>query len=402
MVTGYILVTVERSAMHVLQTPVRFAPDIGGVESYVHSVSQSLVERGHEVTVICANTGGYEEIASLDGITVERLSSPLSVANTNVTPTLPAALWRWGDWADIIHTHLPTPWCADVSALFGTLADIPTVLTYHNDIVGDGHTHWIAAAYNATMLRLTLAAVDRILVTRESYLDESTHLSAAAPVSVVRNGVDTDRFVPMTVPATTRRALGFESDCPNLFFLSVLDEYHSYKGLTVLLDALKTIVEHGSSLHLVIGGDGPMREDYEQAVRNRNLCAHVTFAGRIPEEDLVAAYNVADAFVLPSTSSAQEGFGLVALEALACETPVLTTDVVGVASAIRRENAGIVVEPNDVTSLVDGIHSVLADDGSVSPRHGRVLCEREYNWSASVDRLVDIYRELCDRDGASR
>jgi glycosyltransferase involved in cell wall biosynthesis len=385
--------------MHVLQTPVRFAPDIGGVESYVHSVSQSLVDRGHEVTVICANTAGYESTASIDGITVERLSTPFSVANKNVTPTLPAALWRWGDWADIVHTHLPTPWCADVSALFGTLTDKPTVLTYHNDIVGDGLAHWIATAYNATVLRLTLAAVDRILVTRESYLEESAHLSSAGPVSVVRNGVDTERFASMSVPAATRRSLGFVSDRPNLFFLSVLDEYHSYKGLTVLLDALETIAASEPPPHLVVGGDGPMRSEYEQAVRSRGLSEHVTFAGHIPDDDLVAAYNAADAFVLPSTSSAQEGFGLVALEALACETPVLTTAVVGVASALRQENAGIVVKPNDVAALADGIHAVLANNGRVSPRRGRALCEREYAWASSVDRLVDIYRDLCE-DGS--
>ncbi len=380
--------------MHVLQTPVRFAPDIGGVESYVQDVSSALVERGHEVTVVCANTRGYERVERIDGITVRRLSSPFSIANTNVTPALPVALGRLAREVDVIHTHLPTPWCADISAVVGALTGTPTVLTYHNDIVGDGLASYVAEAYNATALRATLSLVDHVLVTREAYLDESDHLSAAREVDVVRNGVDTSQFAPVEVDAGERKRLGFATDRPNVFFLSVLDAYHEYKGLDVLLAAVERLTESGTPPHLLVGGDGPLRKRYERQVRERGLDEHVTFAGRIPDADLGPTYSAADAFVLPSTSTDQEGFGLVALEALACGTPVVTTDIVGVAEAIERERAGIVVEKADSTALADGISTLLADAPADQGHRGRRLCEREYSWAESVDQLVELYREV--------
>jgi len=387
--------------MHVIQTPVRFTPDIGGVESYVHNVSKTLVEQGHEVTVLCANSADYEPAATIDGITVERLSSPFSVANTNVTPKLPLALHRWADWADVIHTHLPTPWSADVSALVGELTDTPTVLTYHNDIVGDGIAGHIANLYNATGFRLTRSLVDRVLVTREAYIHNSAHLSPADPIDVVRNGVDTERFAPTPVSDAKRRRLGFVPERQNLFFLSVLDEYHEYKGFSVLLDAIDQLAADGVAPHLLVGGDGPMRQTYERQVRARGLDEHITFAGYIPDSELVATYNGADAFVMPSTSSEQEGFGLAALEALSCETPVVTTAVVGVAPAIDQESAGVTVDRRDPYALASGIRSLLAQNLAACGRRGRRLCEREYQWVASVEKLVGIYQELlADADPA--
>lgn len=387
--------------MHIVQTPVRFTPDIGGVESYVHNVSKTLVDQGHEVTVLCANSADYEPTERIEGITVERLSSPFSVANTNVTPKLPLELHRWADWADIIHTHLPTPWSADISAIIGEITDTPTVLTYHNDIVGDGLAGHIANLYNATGFRLTRSLVDRMLVTREAYLRTSKHLSEDDPIDVVRNGVDTDHFAPSPVTDAERRRLGFVPERQNLFFLSVLDDYHEYKGFSVLLDAIEQLAADGLAPHLLVGGDGPMRQTYERQVRARGLEEHITFAGYIPDSDLIATYNGADAFVMPSTSSDQEGFGLVALEALSCETPVITTEVVGVAPAIDRENAGVVVERRDPYALASGIRSLLATDLDAYGRRGRVLCERDYQWVASVEKLVGIYDELlADADPA--
>lgn len=369
--------------VHVVQTPVRFPPAVGGVESYVHDISVELVDRGHDVTVVCADTTGGP--ADIDGIEVRRLMTPFAVANTDVTPQLPATLSRVARRADVIHTHLPTPWCADVSAAVGQVTDTPTVLTYHNDIVGDGCAAPVAALYNHLVLPVTLSFVDRILLTRAGYAESSPQLAPHHPTTVVRNGVDTDHFHPLTDETPPP---GFDKDCPTAFFLSVLDGHHRYKGLETLLAAL----EHTDNpVHLVVGGDGEARTRYERFARERGVAEQTTFVGYVPEESLPAAYGAADIFVLPSTDRDREGFGLVLLEALACGTPVVTTPVVGVADAVCETGCGVVVTPGDPKRLAAGITALLDDDANAMGTAGRRLCVERYDWSDSVDQLVDSY-----------
>ena len=380
--------------MNVLQTPVRFPPAVGGVESHVNAISRRLTNRGHDVTILCADTGSGPIDRAVEGLTVRRLYSPISIANTNLTPGLPVAALQAARNSDVIHTHLPTPWSADVSALAGAITQTPVVLTYHNDIVAENLTAPVAALYNASALRVTLRIADRIVVTQEGYLEQSPHLDCNHDrTRIIANGVDTDHFTPRRPTREQRRRLDFDTSGQTLFFLAVLDEYHDYKGLCVLFEAMCVLEERNHNPpRLVVGGEGPLRERYEKAARELDIGDSVSFIGHVPEDDLPAAYSLADAFVLPSTSSAQEGFGLVLLESLACETPVVTTDVVGIADAVEEGSFGEVVPPEEPGALAEAIGRVLS--GSYDGRSGRELCLDGYSWEASVDKLEALYRDI--------
>ena len=101
--------------MRIVQTPARFYPFIGGVENYVYNLSKELARLGQEVQVICAREPEAQENESRDGIEIKRLPYIGKVANTNITPALPFALFQQD--FDLIHTHLPTPWSADWSLI---------------------------------------------------------------------------------------------------------------------------------------------------------------------------------------------------------------------------------------------------------------------------------------------
>jgi len=382
--------------MHVLQTPVRFSPHIGGVETYVHDLSQKLIELGHDISVVCAKvnpeTDHHEQI---DDIDVHRLSSIGSIANTNITPALPMALYRQAQTADIIHTHLPTPWSADLSALAGAATGTPVVLTYHNDIIGEGFTDYIARLYNQTMLRITLRLVDIVIITQPDYCDDSPHLRPYQnKIEVVHNGVDVNRFRPVTVDDAERNRLGFDTDRPNVFFLSVLDGHHGYKGLDVLLRAISILDDRSETVpHLLVGGDGEARSQYKQQAKVLGVEEHVTFLGYVEEDDLVAYYSEANLFALPSLSSDQEGFGLVLLEALASRTPVITTDVVGVSEAVSSNDIGDVVPRDDPAELANAINRSLSS--GFDPDDARALCKNEYSWQSSAEQIEHIYSKLC-------
>ena len=147
--------------MKIVQTPVRFYPFIGGVENYVYYLSKELVRRGHQIEVICANEPQSINIDNIEGIKVKRLSYLGRIANTNITPQLPLILSQ--EDYDIIHTHIPTPWSADWSAVLSKIKNKPLVITYHNDIIGEGIVDYIARFYNSTFLKLLLKRADKVI-----------------------------------------------------------------------------------------------------------------------------------------------------------------------------------------------------------------------------------------------
>lgn len=391
----YYLLAHETPIMHILQTPVRFHPHIGGVETYVHELSKKLIDLGHDVSVVCAKVNpetDYHE--QIDDIDVHRLSSICNIANTNLTPALPMAVYRQAQTADIIHTHLPTPWSADLSALAGAATGTPVVLTYHNDIIGEGFADYVARLYNQTMLRVTLRLVDAVVVTQPDYCDHSPHLDPYQDkIEVVHNGVDVNRFRPVAIDEAERSRLGFDAGRPNVFFLSVLDGHHSYKGLDVLLEAVSLLDDRSGMVpHLLVGGEGNARPKYEQRATRLGINDRVTFLGYVDDDDLVAYYSGADLFALPSLSVEQEGFGLVLLEALASGTPVVATDVVGISDAIRENDIGTIVPRNDPAELADVIEKGVSTD-RFDEQRSRLVCTTNYSWAASAKAMEELYLE---------
>ena len=371
--------------MKILQTPVRFYPFTGGVENYVYYTSRGLVELGHEIKVICANEPTSKKEEVVDGIMVKRLSYLTKIANTNITPGLPLALA--GEDYDIMHTHIPTPWSADWSLLDAVIKRKPLVVSYYNDITGKGAAGAFANLYNKTALKLLLKRADKIIIIQENYSSTSSHLSKYKDkIVVVPCGADVDRFIPSHAP----------KDENTIFFLSLLDEFHKYKGLEYLLKALTIVKKEIPTVKLVVGGKGSLLEHYKNVTSDLGLAENVEFHGFIPDDKITEYYSRANVFVLPSISSVQEGFGIVALEALACKTPVITTEIVGVSSDLKEENAGLIIPPRDPDSLAAAIIKILSsvDLQIEMGENGRRLVKARYTWKTIAEMTEKVYNEL--------
>ncbi len=370
--------------MKILQTPARFHPSVGGVENYVYNLSRELVNLGHEVTVLCADAGGNTGNV-VEGVKVKRLGYVGKIANTNITLNLPLELLKSN--FDVIHTHLPTPWSADWSALASKMKDTPLVLTYHNDIIGCGMSSHIAGVYNKSVLGFVLRRAEKIIITQPRYMESSPHLGRYKnKITVIPNGVDIQRFKPIEVdkPGNT------------LSFLSILDQYHEYKGLNYLLRALKMVREEIPDIKLRVGGGGELIDSYREMAASLGLNDNVEFLGFIPEENLVEFYNESNIFILPSISPTQEGFGIVLLEALACGKPVIATNIVGIAGEIKGVNAGIIVKIRDEKSLAESIIRIMQDKELAGKMgiNGRRLVEEKYSWMRIAKMMEEVYESI--------
>ncbi len=367
--------------MRIIQTPVRIFTT-GGVEQYVLSLSRTLADLGHDVTIMASDEAGPLSIPT--NLNITPLSYFGKIANTNITPTLPFHLLMRD--ADIIHTHIPTPWSADWSATIARVKKIPLVLNYYNDISGQGiHTH-IASVYNHTFLKRLLLHADVIIVNRPHF--PSPHLKAVTDkIRMIPPGVDILHFHPDPSPPEW-----------DLFFLSVLDQYHHYKGLDTLLSAIAIAKKTYPAVQGLIGGTGELLSYYQKMANTLELHDNVEFAGYIPHEALQRYYSRSRIFVLPSSDPTLEGFGMVTLEAMACGRPVITTPVSGVAHEIERSSAGIIVNPEDPEMLAGAILDLLGDvkKAGAMGQAGRELVVGKYSWVQIARDIEGIYREMLE------
>jgi glycosyltransferase involved in cell wall biosynthesis len=206
-------------------------------------------------------------------------------------------------------------------------------------------------------------------------------------IRVWRPGVDTSAFTPGD-RERARAGLGVE---PSAFVVVCARRLVARMGIEVLLDAwaqLEGALPEGSTL-LVIG-DGPLRDELEQRAGRAPLAGRVRVLGRISDEQLVEAYRAADVAAVPTL--AVEGFGLVVLEAAACGTPSIVTDVGGLPEATAGLDRSLIVAPGDVDALATRLLS--ASRGALPGRDDTRAFAEGHDWTALAERHRRLYERL--------
>lgn len=380
---GEIAKRIHMKQLVVVQTPVRIYPAIGGVEQYALDLSKELAKMGHRITIICANEP-KSDIYDLGGVKIKRLDYIFKVTNTNICLGLFLSLFR--EDFDLIHTHFPTPWSADISMLVARIKSKPLIVTYHNDALKNGVAGLLASIYNLTFLKLLLSSADKIIITQHDYLNRSKYLLPyKGKIEVIPNGVDTKLYSQQ----------GSKKKFNQIFFLSVLDKYHRYKGLDVLLNAIATASKQISNLKLIVGGKGELVSEYKILSKSLGIQNNVEFIGYVSQERLINLYSESSLFILPSTEIL-EGFGIVLLEAMACATAVICTDLVGVSNDVVEKECGYVVKANSQEELAKSIIKVLKNPKEAirMGMNGRTLVRAKYDLKKTTREVERIYREV--------
>ena len=281
--------------------------------------------------------------------------------------------WRLTSKADydLVHGHY---WLSGVVGLsLRARWGVPLVQMFHT--LGALKNGAAVVAEREPALRLSeerriIAAADRLVAAND--IERRGLVGAygaeASRVAVIPCGVDTDLFTAGD-PVTAREALGLDPG-PLLLYVGRIAPI---KGLETLLDAIGCLRGRGIAARLaVVGGetDEPV-DGHEADVRRRvsalGLGAAVTFVGAQPQDRLRDWYVAADVTVLPSY---YESFGMVALEAMACGSPVVASRVGGLQSTVRDGLTGLLVPEGDPCALAETIERVLGD-GALRWRLGR-------------------------------
>jgi glycosyltransferase involved in cell wall biosynthesis len=248
-----------------------------------------------------------------------------------------------------------------------------------------------AYAYALTSMWIAVRRSDRILTVSEASKRDIVHFFKVPPekIVVVYNAID-ERF--RTPPSEEDVARVRERYQLAQGFVLYVGNIKPHKNLVRLIEAYDLLRHRGfDELKLLIIGDEISKlPALRRAVHTHKLHKHVRFLGYLPDETLAVLYRLADVFVFPSL---YEGFGLPPLEAMACGTPVVTSNVSSLPEVTG--DAAVLVDPYDVESIAEGIQRVLSNPAlSAELRAKGVARAREFSWERSVARTRELYQEV--------
>lgn len=282
---------------------------------------------------------------------------------------------------DIIHVHhaYPLSWTA---RFIKSTYQIPYIITVHGSELPTAQKDNRYIALTMDALRKAKKIIPNSAYTKDWAIkvfgDEFKK-----NMRVIPGGVDVQRFNAVNT-SDIASELGLEGKKIVLF----AGKLTKYKGVKYLIRAAKRI--HGE---VVISGDGPEKKSLTKMVKDENI-QNVHFVGHVDNTDrLVKLYSLADVFVAPSTWD--EPLGLVILEAMSCETPVVVTRKGGIPLAVKDGKNGYFVKSRNSSDIVQKVNKLL-DNDTLRKKMGvsaRKIAVERFNWEIIAEKFNNIYKK---------
>lgn len=346
----------------------------GGVQGQVLGLARSLRRRGHEARVLAPCDGPPPELF------VTPLGKSIPTASNGsiapIAPDLPAQLRTiralWDEDFDVIHLHEPFAPGPTVTAAL--LKPAPLVGTFH--AAGSQPVYQKLAplaTWFGHRLDVKVAVSEDALALIEDLVD--------GEIRVLFNGIEAERF---------RTAEPWPTEAPTVFFLG---RHEPRKGLEVLLEAVAHLP---ADTRVWVAGTGPQTAD----LRARFADPRIEWLGRIDDCERDRRMRAASVFCAPSLGG--ESFGVILLEAMAAQTPVVASSIPGYAKVSRHgdELAAVLVEPGDAVALGAALRRVIEQpDLAQQMRHAGERRAATFDLERLCDVYLDIYREVRERAG---
>jgi alpha-maltose-1-phosphate synthase len=290
--------------------------------------------------------------------------------------------------ADVVHAHT---WYADMGALWiSTLYRIPLVVTLHSmeplrpwkaDQLGSGYlvSSWIE--------KTSVESAHRVIAVSHKMREDILQYFNADParVVVIHNGIDPDQFRKTTARDALDR-LGVRA--PYVLFVGRITDQ---KGIFHLLEAARALP---AGVQVVLCASAPDTPEIEERLRRAVAGQpNVTWINEmVPVSVVTQLYSHAAVFCCPSV---YEPFGLINLEAMACEAPVVASAVGGILEVVEDGKTGVLVPPAQPAALAQALNRVLSspDLGRDMGRAGRRRVEDKFSWASVAERTEQVYAD---------
>jgi 1,4-alpha-glucan branching enzyme len=376
---------------------------MGGLARHVDDLSQALAQQeGRNISVLTSRAGNSPEYTINHGVCVHRATPyqragedinfhdwviQLNMAYFNlaqkIVPANPTLVLHAHDWlvgtaALSIKRYWRLPLIATIHATeYGRNSGIFTPLQQKI------HEHEHELVHQA----------DRVICCSDYMAKEVADLFGIRPekITVIQNGVMPEKVSGEPLSGREKRRYAAEEEAIIYFVGRLVHE----KGGSVLIKALPAVFAAFPKTKAVISGKGPMLEELKLLAQTLGIADNVIFTGFVHDHERNRLLATADLAVFPSL---YEPFGIVALEAMANNTPVLVSDVGGMAEVIVDGVDGLKVPPGDVAALSSGIQKLLADKELRSrlAEKGMEKAHTSFSWKALAENTNTLYRDVWD------
>ena len=388
--------------MKILMLTWEYPPRVvGGISRVVHDLSKRLIKDGHDVTVVTYKDGDVPEFEDDKGVKVYRVGNYMinpndfidwiMQMNFNMITKVNQIIAEQGNF-DVIHAH---DWLvANAAKSIKNSYNIPLVSTIHATEAGrNSGIHDETQRYiNDTEWMLTYESSE--VIVNSNYMKNELQRLFGLPfekINVVPNGVNLTLFNGVERDYNFRRKYAMDNEKIILFIGRLVYE----KGIQHLIAAMPKILAGYHDTKLVIAGQGGMMDELKAQVNALGISHKVCFAGYLDGKDVAKMYKAADISVFPST---YEPFGIVALEAMLSENPVVVSDIGGLNEIVQHRENGMKSYAGNANSIADSILELLYDHQLCANvvKKAKTKVRNEYNWNKiAQDTHFTYQKAIC-------
>jgi glycogen synthase len=384
--------------MKILMLSWEYPPkNVGGISAHIYYLSKEVSKLGHEVHIITCEEGDAPNEEDDNGVFIHRVS-PYKINTDDFVKWvmhLNFAMIQEGikiielyGKFDIIHAH---DWlCVYSAKALKCSFCIPMICTIHatehgrNDGIRTEMQRYISGA------EWMLCYEAWKIVTCSNYMRQEVY-NLFSPtwekLWVIPNGVEANAFEFSFDRLGFRRQ--FAEDKENIVFF--VGRHVFEKGIHLLAEAAKEVINQKSNVKFVIAGTGPMTEEIKNRIRNYGIDNKFVFTGYIDDNTKNKLYRVANAAIFPSI---YEPFGIVALEAMAASCPVVVADVGGLGELVVHNKTGLKAYAGSSDSLAYNIKQIL-DNKILSNKlknNAIKIVKEKYTWNKVALLTEEMYK----------
>ncbi len=343
----------------------------GGAEAYLHEIAVRWVDAGHDVTLFCGNDGKSLSNEEVDGIHIVRRGGFFLVYF----------------WAFVYYMrHFRNTCDVIIDSANGIPFFTPLyakqpirLLIYHvhQEVFRKSlypPFSWIALFMESRIMPFVYRRVPFVTISPASKADIIAERLTSTEPSIVYSGIDGELYKP-----------GKKSKDPLVLCLGRLKEY---KSVPVFIHAAQKVLEQIPSAKFVIAGDGEEKHFLMSLVKKLHLEKHIIFTGAVTEEQKVRLYQSAWVFVNPSL---MEGWGMTTIEANACGTPIIASDVGGLRDSVNNPHSGYLVPYGNVDEFAARIVELLTDKKTRDRMSKQsVTWASNFDWGKSAEDFLQL------------
>ncbi len=351
--------------MKIAQVVCVYPPYAGGIGSSALKLQKTL-SKEHESFVF---TTKNKRIKSDPENNIIRLKTFLKLGHGAVLFSLLRKLKNF----DLIYFHYPFFGTAIIIYLFKIIYPKKRlIIHYHMDVQHKNIFFKILSWPEKIIEKSLFKKSEKIISASLDYIKNSKIKN------IYRKYPDKFLEIPFSVNTNEFKPIEYEKKENNILFIGGLDKAHYFKGVNLLIEAFASI--NPPDYKLIIAGQGELKKDYEKLAKELEISEKVIFLGKLKLNELIENYQKAKVLVLASINS-NEAFGIVLIEAMACGTPVIASDLPGVRSVFENEKSGLLIKTRDVDDLKKKLQIIIKESEKTKEmsKSARELSERKYS-----------------------